>query len=114
MAVLLDSVSAVVVRLKQLVQVHNNIFHLGIIDGALRSSLPGGFCLGVSGKDANHVEGCQILEVQPLRVFHAAAENKMEKGFLSVGHSWVLLPGIGCAGLAVSCCGLATRCGGLE
>jgi hypothetical protein len=66
------------IRLQQAVQVHDDIFHRGIIHRALGSGAPGGFGTFVIGEDADNIQGIGINEIHPLRIGDAATKDEMQ------------------------------------
>src|SRR3546814_17806635 len=54
----------------------DDIFHLGIVDGALRGGAPRLFGRLIVGKQADDVEGVQIDEIEVLRIADASAEDR--------------------------------------
>ena len=85
---LLDLSGATLLRveigLEQAMEVHDDIFHLGIVDGALRGGAPRLFGRGVIGKDTDHVELGRVDKVERLRILHASAENEMQLAHTSL------------------------------
>ena len=59
-------------------QVNNDIFHLGIVDGALRAAAPGFFGFGVIIEEADEVDRVQIDEIEAAWVFDAAPEYQVK------------------------------------
>ena len=57
---------------------HHHIFHLGIINSALRLVAPGLFGIGVIVIYPDDIKSCDIGEFKALRIFDPAAHNKME------------------------------------
>ena len=60
-------------------QVHDEVSHLGIVDGFAGLALPGGMGGGVVGIETHHVKLAQVLEVHVLHVVEFAAKNHMQE-----------------------------------
>jgi hypothetical protein len=58
----------IVFRIKQPVQMHDEIAHLGVVDGGLRLGLPGRVGGRVVGKYADNVDLVEVLEDVALKV----------------------------------------------
>src|SRR3546814_1418040 len=54
------------------------IFHLGVVDGALRGGAPGLFGRFIVGIEADDVEGGEVHEVEALRIADASAEYQVQ------------------------------------
>src|SRR5690606_18774154 len=68
-------------RFQQPVQVNDHVLHLGIVHRALRPGAPGLFGLAVARKDADDVDGLEVLELERLRIGHPAAHYEMQELF---------------------------------
>src|SRR5438105_2592529 len=68
-------------RIEQAVQMHDEIPHVRVVDGALRLALPGRVGAGVIGIDADDVDVRQVLEVDRVETVQLAAEDKMQQLF---------------------------------
>lgn len=66
------------VRFQQLVQMHDNIFHLGIVNSPLSGTAPSFLCLGKVRKDSDDVELIKFAEIQRLWVLNATAKDQMK------------------------------------
>ena len=77
---------AVQLRLEQAVEVDDDIFHLGVVDGALGVAAPGVERAGIIGKEADEVDRGEV-EVEALRILDPAAEDEME-----LAHGGVVAP----------------------
>src|SRR5271168_4201002 len=64
---------------EQPVQMHDEIPHLCIIDGALRAGFPGRISARIVWKDADDVDVAEILEFDIRDVVELAAENEVEQ-----------------------------------
>jgi hypothetical protein len=60
------------------------IAHMGIVDGRLRTRLPGFVGRRIIGKHANNINGVEIAEFGALEINKFAAENEMKKLFVIV------------------------------
>ena len=58
---------------------HDEVAHLGVVDGRLRLRLPGRVGRGVVREDADHVELRQVLELDILEALELAAEDEVEE-----------------------------------
>jgi hypothetical protein len=58
-------------------EMDDDIFHLGIIHGALSGAPPRVLGFLVSIVEANHVDLGQIFEIEPLRIPDSSAEYQM-------------------------------------
>ena len=54
-----------------------DIFHFGVVDGALRTSAPGILGSRVIVVDADQVDGAEV-EIEAARILHAAPEYKVK------------------------------------
>ena len=63
-------------RLEQPVQVDDDIFHLGIVDGALGLAAPRVLGLGIAFVEADQVDLVEIDEFEAARVLDPAAEHQ--------------------------------------
>jgi hypothetical protein len=68
-------------RLKQFVQMHDDIFHFGVVDRFLCCGAPSFFRGRIVRKHPDNVELFQISEFQCLRVFDPAPEHQMQFSF---------------------------------
>src|SRR5215510_192121 len=75
------SVLAVLIRLRieQPVQMHDEIAHVGVVDGLLGLRLPGGVGGGVVGIDPDDVHLRQIPELDSAEILELAAEHEMHQ-----------------------------------
>ena len=64
-------------RLEQAVEVDDDIFHLGVVDGALGAAAPGVERAGIIGIEADQVDRVEV-EVEAARILDPAAEHQME------------------------------------
>lgn len=71
--------SMIVAGVQQLVQVDDNILHLGIVNTALGRAAPCFDRRGIIRKHADVVEGVQVHKIEALRITHAAADYEVEK-----------------------------------
>lgn len=67
-----------VARLEQTVEVDHHIFHLSIINRALRRAAPRFFCARHVGIDADNVDIVEIGKFEAPRIFNPATENEMQ------------------------------------
>ena len=58
-------------------QVNDDIFHLGIVDGALGLAAPGVLGRRVAVVDANQIDAVEV-EIEAARVLHAPAEYEVK------------------------------------
>jgi len=58
-------------------EVHENIFHFGIIDRTLGVRAPGFLGRGIIGKDADDIQLVEIGKFVAARIFDAPAEYEM-------------------------------------
>jgi hypothetical protein len=58
---------------------HDEIAHLGVVDGFAGLALPGRVGGGVVGVEAYHVKLAQVLEVHVLHVVEFTAEHHMQE-----------------------------------
>lgn len=63
--------------IKQAMQVDDHIFHLCVVDRALRGAAPGFFGRSEIRKDADKIDGIKIFEIQGAGVLNAATHDKM-------------------------------------
>ena len=68
-------VGRVHVGFEKSVQMHDDIFHLGIIDRALGSGAPRLFGAGEVGEDSDEIDFRKIGKIQRARIAYAAAEH---------------------------------------
>ena len=66
------------VGLQQLVQVDDDIFHFGVVDGALRGAAPCLFGLFIVRIEADNVAVGEVDEVEALRIADASTEHEMQ------------------------------------
>src|SRR5262249_33420799 len=66
-------------RIEQPVQMHDEIAHMGVVDGLLRLRAPRRKGGGVIGIDADEVELVQILELGAVELRELAAEHEMQQ-----------------------------------
>ena len=59
-------------------QVDDDIFHLGIINCALRPAAPSLFSIGIVAIDPDQIERIKVGEFKVLRIGHAAAHHEVE------------------------------------
>ena len=64
--------------LQQAVQVHDDIFHFSVVDGALGGAAPGFFGIGVIVEHADEIETLEIDKFKTARILDAAAEDEMK------------------------------------
>ncbi len=64
--------------LEQAVEVDDDIFHLGVVDGALGGAAPGFLGFGIAVEQADEVDGIEIGEVEAAGIADAAAEDEMK------------------------------------
>ena len=79
--------------IKQAVQMHDEVAHLGVVDGFPRLAKPGLVRLRVVGKKSDHIKLREILEINILDVMELAAKDEMNQLFwqeriFSQGFSW--------------------------
>jgi hypothetical protein len=72
--------------IKQAVQMHDEIAHLGIVDGGLRLCLPDLLGRGVIRIDADEIDLRQVLELDAADRGQLAAKNQMRQLFGACGH----------------------------
>ena len=79
----LRAVEASVVRcgIKQAVQMHDEVAHLGVVDGFARLAKPGLVRLRVVRKKSDHIQLREILEINILDVMELAAKDEMNQLF---------------------------------
>lgn len=65
------------IRVKQAVKMHHHIFHLGIVNSALRRRPPRFFGACIIGEDADHIDLGQIFELKRHRILDPATHNQM-------------------------------------
>src|SRR6516165_11812456 len=66
-------------RVKQPVQVHDEIAHLGIVDRALRLGFPGRVGAGVIWIDADNVEPVEVPKLHAVNMIKFAAEDEVKE-----------------------------------
>src|ERR1700722_10339307 len=64
--------------IQQSVQMHDEIAHLGIVDGALRLGLPGRVGAGIVRIDTDDVDLVEIFEFHALNTIELAAKYQVE------------------------------------
>src|SRR6476619_1801545 len=67
-----------ILGLEKAVEVDDDIFHLGVVDGALGRDAPGLFGLGIAVEQADEIDRVQIGEVKAARILDAAAEDEVK------------------------------------
>ena len=67
--------------IKQAVQMHDEVAHLGVVDGFARLAKPGLVRLGVVRKKSDHIQLREILEINILDVMELAAKDEMNQLF---------------------------------
>ena len=68
-------------RIEQAVQMHDEIAHMGVIDGLLGFCFPGSIGGGVAGINADDVELVEISELDTVQIGELAAEDEMQQLF---------------------------------
>jgi hypothetical protein len=58
-------------------EVDDDIFHLGVVDGALGSAAPGVEGAGIIGEEADEIDRGEV-EIEPARILDPAAEDEVE------------------------------------
>ncbi|ODU83760.1 MAG: hypothetical protein ABT10_05805 [Novosphingobium sp. SCN 63-17] len=71
--------SMLVAGFQQLVQVDDDILHLGIVNAALGGAPPCFHGRSVIGKHADVIERVEVHEIEALRVTHTTADDEVEK-----------------------------------
>ena len=66
------------IGIEQLVQMHDHIFHFGIVYRALGIGPPSLYGAGIIGKNTDQIDRFQIGKFERLRVGHATAHYKMK------------------------------------
>src|SRR5688500_18849249 len=67
------------IRVEQTMHMHDEITHLGVVDGALRGTFPGVIGLFVIRKNADDVEIIGVFELGAAEILEFAAEYEMQK-----------------------------------
>ncbi len=67
--------------IKQAVQVHDEVAHLGVVDGFARLAKPGLVGFRVVRKKSDHIQLREILEINILDVMELAAKDEMNQLF---------------------------------
>src|SRR5579871_6608140 len=67
------------IRIEQSMQMHDEIAHLGIVNGLLRLSLPGRISAGVIRINAHDIELIEVLELRSAQINKLAAEYQMQQ-----------------------------------
>jgi hypothetical protein len=60
------------------------IAHMGIVDGRLRTRLPGFVSRCIIGKHADDIDGVEVAKFGAVQIDKLAAENEMKKLFVIV------------------------------
>src|SRR3954447_23618123 len=68
-------------------QVHDEVTHMGIVDGLLRLRLPGRIGAGIVRIDADDIEFAQVAEFGTAGIVQFAAENEMRQLLVGSGHN---------------------------
>ena len=80
-------VAAVHVGVEQLVRVHDEVAHVGVVDGRLGAGLPGLLGFFVVAEGADELDLRQVAEDGLGRVAHFAADDEVKQlGVVRVGH----------------------------
>lgn len=95
-------------RLKQFVQMNDDIFHFGVVDRFLCCGTPGLFRGCIVREHADNVELIKISELQCLRVFDPAPEHQMQFSFAQNFAPLVFLFSCLCGGYARGLYGLGS------
>lgn len=67
------------IRIEQPMQVNDDVFHLRIVDSALRIRPPCRLGLGVVWENANNIELGGIFEIETARINNTAAKDEVKK-----------------------------------
>ena len=67
------------IGIEEAVHVDDEVAHHGVVDGAVRSALPGGKRLRVVGVDADDIEVLEIAELDALERGELASEYEMQQ-----------------------------------
>src|SRR5712691_1818710 len=67
------------IRIEQPMQMHDEVAHMGVVDGLLGLRLPGGISGSVIRINADDIELVEVLEFDLLEIGELAAENQVQQ-----------------------------------